>query len=75
MTILLKAPLEFVAVKFSITAVVHASENNAKTTNAMNSTSLQDNEDLINNLTWGLSCYTKYWIDIWVVSAAFSGDE
>jgi hypothetical protein len=75
MAVLLESPLEFVAVKLSIAAVVHASEYNAKSTDTMDTAGLQDDEDLINNLTWCLSGYTKYRIDIGIVSTALSGDK
>jgi hypothetical protein len=60
------------AVKFAITTVIHASEDNTKTTDSMNTSLLKDNKDLVKNLARGFSGNTKDWVDIWVVATATS---
>jgi hypothetical protein len=66
--VLFEAPSEFLAIKFSISAVVHASENSAKTADTISTSLLENNEDLVENLIGRLSVDAKDRVDIRVVS-------
>ena len=75
MAVLFESPLELVSVKLSIAAVVHASEDYAESADPVNTSVLEDDEDLVDDLTRGLSGYTKYRIHIGVVTTALPRNE
>jgi hypothetical protein len=74
-TVLLEAPLELMAVHLAVTVVVHASEDNSESSDAVHAAALQSREHFCQNLVGWLTLDSKRWIHIWIVAGAHQSEE
>ena len=73
--VLFETPLELWTVHLTVAVVVHASENDSESSNAMHSTTFKCRKHLDKHLVGRLALHSERWINIRVVASAHESEE
>ncbi len=74
-TVLFKAPHEFISVESFVPVVVHSSKDNAKSSDSVRSSRFQHRENFLDNLIRRFSGHPENRVHIWVIPTSFLGHE
>jgi len=70
-----EAPHEFVAVKFLITVIVHASEHKSEAADAVSTSGVEGLSDLVEDLVWWLALGSERGVNVRVVTGSTDGEH